>query len=157
MLFFQWLVILVCSMVSVIAAPLLVASRVCDSSPDDPGNSGMRRTVFWIGSLADTTAAVFAGALLGVWWLPALTAGLLFFLGKVGLSEIWAARVGRKGVVKERSEEDERRDLDYGRRAAEAIPPAAARKGVAKLAGIALLQVMVLLLFLLPFRLWLPW
>ena len=155
MLFFQWLVILVCSMLSVIATPLLVASRVCDSSPEDPGNEGMRRAVFGIGSLADTTAAVFAGALLGVWWLPALTAGLLFFLGKVGLSEVWAARVGRKGVVKERTEEDVmRRYLDDRRRAG----PARYRpQGMAKLAGIVLLQLMVLLLFLLPFRLWLPW
>lgn len=154
--FFEWIVVLVCCMVAAIVFPCLMAARICPAEPSDPGNQGMRKTLLWAGGIADATAAVFSGALLGIPWWPALVVGLLFFIGKLGLVEVWSRRL-HPGPVEQLSEEEVRaREARMQTRMEElrASGSSVPKQGLAAWSGFALLHLFVLLLLLLPFRLW---
>lgn len=156
--FFEWIIVLGCSMVSVIVLPGLIATRICPAEPDDPGNQGMRKTLLWVGGITDTTAAVFTGSLLGIPWWPALVVGLLFFIGKVGLAEVWSRRL-HPGPVQQLTEEEVRQREERMRARAEELQHATGsslqKRGLSAWSGFALINLVFLILLLLPFRLWL--
>ena len=150
MLFFEWLVIMACSMAAVVIFFGLGATRRQAIWASQDEQVRMRSTLLRVGLVADTTSAVFAGTLLGIDWLLSLLVGLVFYSVKIALSDAWIRRINEHPAAQLTQEQK----WELQERAAAAAEEDRSPYGWLCWTGFAIVNVCVLLVLLLPFRGW---